>query len=61
MWETLWLKPLGVWLQVEYYFGDSSLPGDSFLLKKIEDSDDDCILPTDCLFAFGGLVGGASV
>jgi hypothetical protein len=38
----------GAAVQIEYYFSDSSLPGDKFLLKKIEESDDDCIL----LFAF---------
>jgi len=33
-----------VGLQVEFYFSDSNLPGDQFLLKSIEESGDDCIL-----------------
>ena len=37
-------RNVGVWVQIEHYFSDSSLPDDSFLLKKIEEGDDDCIL-----------------
>jgi len=35
-----------VWvaLQIEYYFSDSSLSGDKFLLQKIDEGEDGCIL-----------------
>lgn len=38
-------------LQVEFYFSDSNLPGDPFLLRSIQESGDDCILFTEFLLA----------
>lgn len=36
---------------MEFYFSDSNLPGDQFLLKSIEESGDDCILSTKFVLA----------
>jgi hypothetical protein len=48
-------------VQVEFYFSDSNLPGDPFLLRSIEESGDDCIPFTKKIYSLvHGLVGGWS-